>query len=56
MKNKSNYLIYTALGSIVGAGIGMMAYKKMGCKSNVVKKTAGKALHAAGSFIEHMSF
>lgn len=56
MKNKNGFLIYTAVGTIVGAGLGMMAGKSMCCKTSTIKKTAGKALRAAGSFIEHMSF
>lgn len=56
MKNKNEIMLYTIIGSMMGAGLGMIAGKKMSCKSNTVKKTAGKALRAAGSFIEHMSF
>ena len=56
MKNKNGFLIYTAIGTVVGAGIGMMAGKSICGKTNTLKKTAGKALRAAGSFIEHMSF
>lgn len=56
MKNKSDLIVYTVIGSMLGAGIGLMASKKMNCKSHTIKKTAGKALRAAGSFIEHMSF
>ena len=56
MKNKNGLLIYTAIGTVLGAGIGMMAGKNISCKTGTLKKTAGKALRAAGSFIEHMSF
>lgn len=56
MKNKKNFLVYTAIGTAVGAGIGMITAKKMSCKTSVIKKTAGKALKAAGTFVEHMSF
>ncbi len=56
MKNKSDIIIYTIIGSMLGAGLGMITCKKMNCKTSTVKKTAGKALRAAGSFIEHMSF
>ena len=56
MRNKQNIIIYTTVGTILGAGLGMMAANKLSKKTNVLKRTAGKALHAAGSFIEHMSF
>lgn len=56
MKRKSNLLIFTTVGTMIGAGIGLMAFKKMNCKNKTIKKTAGKALHAVGSFIENMSF
>jgi len=56
MKNKSNFIMYTLVGTVIGTSIGMIAAKKMCCKSNVIKKTAGKALRAAGSFVEHMTF
>lgn len=56
MKSKSDFIVYTIVGSMIGAGLGMLASKKICPKKNVVKKTAGKALRAAGSFIEHMSF
>ena len=56
MKNKNGLLIYTAIGTVLGAGIGMMAGKNICCKTGPLKKPAGKALRAAGSFIEHMSF
>lgn len=56
MKNKNDIIIYTIIGSMIGAGIGMWTSKKLCCKTNPMKKTAGKALRAAGSFIEHMSF
>ena len=52
MKNKNGLLIYTAIGTVLGAGIGMMAGKNICCKTGTLKKTAGKALRAAGSFIE----
>lgn len=56
MKNKCNFIIYTAIGTMIGAGIGMVVSQKMSCKTNSLKRTAGKALRTAGSFIEHMSF
>lgn len=56
MRNKSNFIIYTTIGTVIGAGLGMLVCQKMNCKSNSIKKTAGKALRTAGSFIEHMSF
>ena len=56
MRNKNSVFMYTAIGTVLGAGIGMIAGKKMSCKTGTMKKTAGKALRAAGSFIEHMSF
>lgn len=56
MKNKSSIIAFSVLGSMLGAGIGMVAYKKMNKKTTTIKRSAGKALRAAGSFIEHMSF
>ena len=56
MKNKSDLIIYTVIGSMLGAGLGFVTSKKMCNKNSTIKKTAGKALRAAGSFIEHMSF
>ena len=56
MNNKTDMIVYTVIGSMLGAGVGLLACKKMAKKANPLKKTAGKALRAAGSFIEHMSF
>jgi len=56
MKKNASIFLYTAIGTMVGAGIGMVAAKSMCKKTTTLKKTAGKALRAAGSFIEHMSF
>ena len=55
MKN-NNMIIYTLIGTVIGASVGMMAAKKFCTKTCAIKKTAGKALRAAGSFVEHMSF
>lgn len=56
MNSKSGFITYTIIGTVIGAGVGMITAKKMCSKSCVIRKTAGKALRAAGSFIEHMSF
>lgn len=56
MKKTTNILLYTAMGTVIGAGLGMIVAKNVCKKTSVLKKTAGKALRAAGSFIEHMSF
>ena len=53
---RNNSIMYTAIGTVLGAGIGMALSKTMCKKATTLKRTAGKALHAAGSFIEHMSF
>ena len=52
----NNAIIYTLVGTVIGASIGMMAGKKFCSKTVTIKKAAGKALRAAGSFVEHMSF
>ena len=54
--NCKNLLMYTLIGTALGATVGLTVAKKMNSKSFTIKKTAGKALRAAGSFIEHMSF
>lgn len=56
MSKKNGVIIYTMIGTIIGAGLGMYAGKNMCKKTSNIKKNAGKALRAAGSFIEHMSF
>ncbi len=54
--NSKSFIMYTLIGTTMGAAIGLVAAKKMSSKSCMIRKTAGKALRAAGSFIEHMSF
>jgi len=56
MRKNNGFLVYTAIGTMVGAGLGMVAGKAVCGKTSNMKKTAGRALRAAGSFIEHMSF
>lgn len=56
MKNKQNVIICTTICTVIGAGLGIMAANKLSKKSYALKRTAGKALRTAGSFIEHMSF
>ena len=53
--NCKNLIMYTLIGTTLGAVVGLTMGKKMS-KSFTIKKTAGKALRAADSFIEHMSF
>ena len=53
MKSKSSIWLYTAIGTALGAGIGMTVGKTF-CRTDSLKRQAGKALHAAGSFIEHL--
>lgn len=52
----NNVIIYTLIGTVLGASLGMLAGKKFCRKTVTIKKAAGKALRAAGSFVEHMSF
>ena len=56
MKSNNGILVYATLGTIIGAGMGIIAGKCMCNKKTSLKKTAGKALRAAGTFVEHMSF
>ena len=56
MRKNTNIILYGVVGTIIGAGLGMIAAKNMCNNKSTLKKTAGKALRAAGSFIEHMSF
>ncbi len=56
MRKNTNIILYSIVGTMLGAGLGIFAAKKMCNKTSTFKKTAGKALRAAGSFIEHMSF
>ncbi len=56
MKKSYNIFFYTAVGTILGAGLGMLVSKKLCSKTSIIKKTAARALRAAGSFVEHMSF
>ena len=52
----NNIILCTVVGTVIGASIGMLTGKKFCSKTVTIKKAAGKALHAAGSFVEHMSF
>ncbi len=56
MRKTTNIFLYSIIGTVLGAGLGIIAAKKICSKTTTLKKTAGKALRAAGSFIEHMSF
>lgn len=56
MNKSHNIILYTAVGTMLGAGLGMIVSKKMCSKTSTLKKAAAKALRAAGSFVEHMSF